>query len=763
MKKNIYLFLDLTVLLFASGAFAQSFTVNLRVFLEGPCYLTSMSTFLNNGNYIPLSQPYNVAPWNYSGTESVASMPNCDVVDWVLVELRETAGDASTAYQDDSIVFQAGFILSDGMIVSLNGETPLQFNHPVTQKLYAVVHHRNHLPVMSASQLAQAGNQYSYDFTTYAGQALGGVNAQKQMSPGLWAMIAGDGNADGQVNNADKNEVWKPQAGYSGYLAGDYNMNGQVDNTDKNDRWKGNGGRSSQVTGPWLCGKVVCDPLSGQPYATVKIGNQCWMAENLNTGTMIPGPDDQTNNGVIEKYCYHDSTSYCDVYGGLYQWNEIMQYVTTPGVQGICPPAWHLPTDEEWCIMEQVVDPAVPCSGVGYRGIDAGGKLKETGTGHWAPPNTGATNSSGFRALPDGLRYLTGVYAELSFLSLLWSSTEYQIFVWYRILSNEDARIFRTVENKNFGASVRCLKDPSNLPPGLPFNPSPPDDATGQPLDTQLMWTCFDPEYDPLTYDVYLGMTSPPPLVSEGQDSTTFDPGMLEPGTIYFWRIVVHDDHGNTITGPLWRFMTAGVPTMGQPCPGTPTVSYGGQIYNTVLIGNQCWLKENLNIGEYIDNSIYQEDNGILEKYCYDNDPDNCDVYGGLYRWGEMMQYSNIPGGQGVCPSGWHIPILKEFDDLFFLLGGTAVAGGKMKEAGTLHWNPPNTGATNESGFTALPGGSEQFFSFYYLGDEAWFWTSDNFGVVDEIRSIKLVTASSSVSTWPENDWYSFSIRCLKD
>ena len=96
------------------------------------------------------------------------------------------------------------------------------------------------------------------------------------------------------------------------------------------------------------------------------------MAENLNVGTRINGSGSQTNNSTIEKYCYDDNEANCTTYGGLYQWDESMQYSTMPGVQGICPTGWHLPTDAEWTTLTTYL---------GGEGI-AGGKKKETGTTH---------------------------------------------------------------------------------------------------------------------------------------------------------------------------------------------------------------------------------------------------------------------------------------------------------------------------------------------------------------------------------------------
>ena len=215
---------------------------------------------------------------------------------------------------------------------------------------------------------------------------------------------------------------------------------------------------ASQVL-PWSCGDPFTDARDGQTYNTVEIGAQCWMAENLNIGTMINGYDNQANNGTIEKYCYSNNTANCDEYGGLYQWNEMMQYSTTPGIKGICPDGWHLPTDAEWCTLEQEVDPTITCSSTGWRGVDGGGKLKEAGTTHWASPNTGATNSSGFTALPGGYRYTNGGFGELTDTGYWWSSSESGSNAWHRDLHYSNAQVGRYDNNKSNGFSVRCARD----------------------------------------------------------------------------------------------------------------------------------------------------------------------------------------------------------------------------------------------------------------------------------------------------------------
>lgn len=225
---------------------SDSKTLELKVILEGPFNGSSMDTYINSGGFIPLNQPYNTSPWNYNGTESVTSIPNNNIVDWVLVELRETTGGASTATSDSIIAQKAGFILNDGSIVDRDGYNPIQIDTEINNNLYVVIWHKNHIGVMSAYPLLEVDGVYSYDFTSSIEQAYG-INAQKELAPGMWGMIAADGNADGIINNLDKENVWEPQAGESGYKTGDYNMDTEVDNKDKNDNLIPNEGNESEI------------------------------------------------------------------------------------------------------------------------------------------------------------------------------------------------------------------------------------------------------------------------------------------------------------------------------------------------------------------------------------------------------------------------------------------------------------------------------------------------------------------------------------
>ena len=210
------------------------------------------------------------------------------------------------------------------------------------------------------------------------------------------------------------------------------------------------------------CGNPITDIRDGQIYNTVLIGTQCWMAENLNVGTRINSSQNQTNNAVIEKYCYDDLESNCDIYGGLYQWDEAMQYSTQQGVQGICPPGWHFPTNAEWKALTDYVSsqPEYLCnSNTSYiaKALAA--------TTHWLTHtntcavgnNLAANNATGFSALPGGGRSPDGSFNGIGEYDTWWSSTEYTNRG--RKLRYFDGSVKLYNYYKTIGFSVRCLRD----------------------------------------------------------------------------------------------------------------------------------------------------------------------------------------------------------------------------------------------------------------------------------------------------------------
>ena len=234
--------------------------------------------------------------------------------------------------------------------------------------------------------------------------------------------------------------------------------------------WCYEGDTSSKCSAGPAVGFTNCGDnftYAGQVYSTVLIGSQCWMAENLNYGTRINTASTQTDNGIVEKYCYNDNIDSCTTYGGLYQWDEMMCYSAgsssnPSGVQGICPDGWHIPSDDEWKELEGEVDNTYnygdpEWDGTGFRGDDAAGNLKETGTSHWLSPNTGATNSYGFTALPGGYRHTSGSFQQIQEWATFRDATNGGNH--HQLLYNNETSLRYTMGASLHGMSVRCVKD----------------------------------------------------------------------------------------------------------------------------------------------------------------------------------------------------------------------------------------------------------------------------------------------------------------
>jgi len=205
-----------------------------------------LDTDINLRGEIPLSQPFNSPPWNYTGSESVSAIPNANVVDWVLVELRNAVSPGA-ALSSTIISTQAAFLLNSGNIVGIDGSSILQFPSAfVSDKLYVTVLHRNHIAIMSANELSESGGVYMYNFSTAITRVYNGSAGYKEIAPGVYGMVGGDANADGNIN-ADDETLWNNDAGTKGYKDTDFNLDGQVNNLDKNDTWSENDTYSSQV------------------------------------------------------------------------------------------------------------------------------------------------------------------------------------------------------------------------------------------------------------------------------------------------------------------------------------------------------------------------------------------------------------------------------------------------------------------------------------------------------------------------------------
>ncbi len=204
---------------------------------------------------------------------------------------------------------------------------------------------------------------------------------------------------------------------------------------------------------------------------------------------------------------------------------------------------------------------------------------------------------------------------------------------------------------------------------------------------------------------------------------------------------------------------------------GGPNIDGEGAYYNTIMIGNKCWLKENLDIGEMIHGGTDQTNCSVIERYCYDNNPQNCyeNNYGGLYQWAEAVQYLNGASNttspspafsgnvRGICPPGWHIPTYAELltlkamvNDNSNILKNTSVGtGGGV--------------GTNTSGFSALLAGRRRNYgTFTTLGSNAFFWSSTELSS-SKAYVMDLIGSSSSVTLIDDNKGYGFSVRCVQD
>ncbi len=506
---------------------------------------------------------------------------------------------------------------------------------------------------------------------------------------------------------------------------------------------------------------------SGKTYNTVQIGNQCWIKENLDVGTMIQTSQGQSNNGVIEKYCYNNNTANCSTLGGLYNWNEAMQYINTPGVQGICPQSWHIPTYAEFQALRSNV-------------ANNGNALKAVGQG--IGPGVG-TNSSGFSALLAGYSTGNGYFDDLGRAGYFWSSTEFNtLFSYYMNLYLSDSNIALSILYfKGYGFNVRCVKDPHEISLITPTGEENWQDGTIKNItwtsinvsnikleyttNNGINWTTITestpasigsynwtiPNTPSLDCKVRVSDVNNPQIIDTSDNSFTISSIYLispnggenwQVGTSqnitwtsssisnikieyttnngYGWISIISStpaangsynwtvpntptnnakirilDATNSTIGDSSEFLFAFVPVPVDPCPGIPTVTYADKTYNTVQIGNQCWIKENLDVGTMVQGNQNPTDNGIIEKYCFGDNENNCITRGGLYQWDEAMQYITSPGARGICPEGWHIPTLAELQVLANYVGND---GNALKVVGY-------GGSTNSSGFTALLAG----------------------------------------------------------
>ena len=244
--------------------------------------------------------------------------------------------------------------------------------------------------------------------------------------------------------------------------------------------------------------------------------------------------------------------------------------------------------------------------------------------------------------------------------------------------------------------------------------------------------------------------------IGPGEDSFTSSMTGLSNNTVYYARAYAVNSAG-TGYGGVMCFTT--------PKESITVTDIDGNVYQTIKVGGLIWTKENLKTIRYNDGTQIPYINNsstwsslASPGYCYyNNDPGTYkDTYGSLYNW-----YAVKTGK--LCPAGWHVPSDKDWQVLIDSLGGDTYASGKLKETGTLHWNSPNSGATNSSYFTALPGGYRGYNgSYYYIGNLSYFWSTSP-EIDYNALSIALRYNNVNVIKTIEPKKEGYSIRCVKN
>lgn len=357
----------------------------------------------------------------------------------------------------------------------------------------------------------------------------------------------------------------------------------------------------------------------------------------------------------------------------------------------------------------------------------------------------------------------------------MWTSSEIEgaNTAWDREIYHSQDGIERWPADKgSFGLSIRCLSDETALPA---ITTTPVSNITE--ISATSGGNITDDGGSVVTTHGVVWSTSEYPTLNDnfttdGAGTGEFISTMtgLTSSTQYYVRAYATNATG-TGYGNQIRFTSGG-----QPCPDTPTVLYDGQTYHTVLIGNQCWLSENLNVGIMIDGTIEQSNNGTIEKYCYNNETTNCTLYGGLYQWNEAMQYNTAEGSQGICPEGWHIPTDQELKTLEGTVDTQYGLGDPVWDEAGCRGNDAGTHLKSFSGWPEWCNG-DNLSGFNYLHSEGYRQTDGTFIAAEGGSPLWSSSQYNGNSSWPrtfpcymgglcrnyDDNRYGWSIRCIKN
>lgn len=560
----------------------------------------------------------------------------------------------------------------------------------------------------------------------------------------------------------------------------------------------------------FICGTSTVSDYDGNYYNTVHIGDQCWMKENLRTTHYENGvaidyvPMSYAWEALTETdkgYCYlNNDTNLQYQYGALYTWAAIMNNSASSnsvpsGVQGLCPYYWHVPSDEEWKMLEGAADslfdyPDAEWNGTGGRGYDASVNLKSTSS--WNNNGNG-TDLYGFSAMPGGSRATDGLFVPIGGYAYWWTSTEFSSqYAWFRRLHYTDNYIYRVNYRKDSGYGIRCVRDSVS---NVVVLPTLTTDSITNITTTSALCTSeiIDNGGDTISARGVCWNTTGNPTVLDFFTNDIPGTGIylsnltnLSPGVTYKVRSYAINVAG-TAYGNELSFTALSLPFS---CGTTLVQDFDGNLYNTVQIGSQCWLKENLKSTHYSSgvgfplitaNSVWDTLSNTIPAYCYyNNDLSNLAQYGALYNWAAIMNggasSNSVPSGvQGICPTGWHVPsdeewkILEgEVDSLYAYPNQVwdntdwrgYDAGKNLKSM--VGWSVTGNG-TDIYGFSALPGGSRTTWGIYITGGGYGNWASSFEYSSISIWPRTMANSYNSVNRFIAGKKSGFSVRCIKD
>lgn len=536
------------------------------------------------------------------------------------------------------------------------------------------------------------------------------------------------------------------------------------------------------------CGTIIVTDVDGNTYTTVQIGAQCWMKENLKTTRYADGAVIYHGRGTYSKYIAYwyypdDNPSNKNCYGLLYNWPAVMRNASSSNsnpsnVQGICPHGWHVPSVAEWTQLRDYVS----SQSQNVCGSDSTYIAKAlAGTTDWISSsntcavgnNLSQNNTTGFSAIPM-------VGKEYAFF---WSSTEDQYdddAARNLLLSCFEATVGYYSQSKSNYSAVRCLRDTVSKA----VTTAAVSNVTATSATCGGNVTLYGSSV--VTARGVCWSTSPAPTVSDfhtidgaGMGSFTSSLTELTPGSTYYVRAYAIDSIG----------VAYGEQAIFTPAPTCGTVTdIENNTYTTVLIGAQCWMKENLRTTKYADNTQIENgtetSNNVAYWYYPDDNECNKQSYGLLYNWKAVMRNasysdSNPSGVQGICPTGWHVPSAAEWEQLKdyvrsqnqYVCGSSTTNIAKALAA-TTGWLSSSTtcavgntpSSNNATGFSALPAGSFYGSAYYDFGSYFRFHSSST-------------DVSSTIYSWILFLYYNHtypglsnilkstgcSVRCLRD